>query len=170
MIIIAIILLVLVAIVAFLNMQMATLNLYFMSFDLPLWLLFIGFLLLGMLIAALFAMSKGARNRQVIKNKNDELKNAESSRDEAVNRVKQESEAQLELQKKETEIQSLNARLASLEENQTTQQSGPTSTVQTTETTGTKTNPSTSKDIHVEEYQIDGTNTAKPKDDSSHKS
>lgn len=170
MIIIAIILLVLVAIVAFLNMQMATLNLYFMSFDLPLWLLFIGFLLLGMLIAALFALSKGARNRQVIKNKNDELKNAESSRDEAVNRVKQESEAQLELQKKEAEIQSLNTRLASLEENQTTQQSGPTSTVQTTETTGTKTRPSTSKDIHVEEYHIDGTNTAKPKDDGSHKS
>lgn len=170
MIIIAIILLVLVTIVAFLNMQMATLNLYFMSFDLPLWLLFIGFLLLGMLIAALFAMSKGARNRQVIKNKNDELKNAESSRDEAVNRVKQESEAQLELQKKETEIQSLNARLASLEENQTTQQSGPTSTVQTTETTDTQTRPSTSKDIHVEEYHIDGTNTAKPKDDGPYQS
>lgn len=160
MIVIAIILLVLVGVVAFLNMEMATLNLYFASFDLPLWLLLVGFLLIGMLIAALFALSKGARNREVIKNKNDELERAETSRDKEVDRVKKESESQLELQKKEAEIQSLNSRLASLEENQTNQQSETVSTVQTTDA---QNNPAASKEIHVEEYQIDDTTTNKPK-------
>lgn len=159
MIIIAIILLVLVGAVAFLNMEMTTLNLYFTSFELPLWLFLIGFLLIGMLIAALFAMSKGARNRQVIKNKNEELKNAETSRDEAVNRVKKESEAQLELQKKEAEIQSLNTRLAALEVNETSHQNGATSNVEYTDTPNDST---TSKEVHVEEYHIDDT-TANPK-------
>ncbi|MDN5372899.1 MAG: hypothetical protein PWR19_1945 [Carnobacterium sp.] len=158
MIIIAIILLVLVGIVAFLNMDMATLNLYFTSLELPLWLLFVGFLLIGMLIAALFAMSKGARNRQVIKNKNEELKNAETSRDDAVNRVKKESEAQLELQKKEAEIQSLNTRLAGLENNQTAQQN---ETATNTQQADPISDTSTAKEIHVEEYHIDDTTTPK---------
>lgn len=161
MIVIAIILLVLVAIVAFLNMEMATLNLYFTSFDLPLWVLFVGFLLMGMLIAALFAMAKGARNREVIKNKNDELEKAEASRDREVDRVKKESEAQIELQKKEAEIQSLNSRLASLEENQTNQHSNTASTVQTSDKTTTQNDPTSSKEIHVEEYQINDTTKTK---------
>lgn len=160
MIVIAIILLILVGIVAFLNMEMTTLNLYFASFDFPLWLLLVGFLLIGMLVAALFALSKGARNREVIKNKNKELDKAEESRDTEVDRVKKESEAQLELQKKEAEIQSLNSRLASLEENQTNQQNETVSTVQTK---NAKNNPSASKEIHVEEYHIDDTPTDKTK-------
>lgn len=163
MIVIAIILLVLVGIVAFLNMEMATLNLYFASFDLPLWVLFVGFLLMGMLIAALFAMAKGARNREVIKSKNDELEKAQTSKDKEVDRVKKESEAQIELQKKEAEIQSLNSRLASLEENQTTQQSNTTSSTQTTDKSTDQNNPTASKEIHVEEYQINDTTNTKPK-------
>lgn len=144
MMVIAIILLILVGIVAFLNMEMTTLNLYFASFDFPLWLILVGFLLIGMLVAALFALAKGARNREVIKNKNKELDKAEKFRDNEIDRVKKESEAQLELQKKEAEIQGLNSRLASLEKNQTNQKNEKVSTVQTT---NAKNNPSASKDI-----------------------
>lgn len=118
MIILAILLLILFGVVAFLNTEMLLINLYFITFTVPIWLAFIGVLLIGMVIAALFASAKGARNRQVIKNKDKELEQSEIQRKEAEDRMKQESETQLEMQKKEAEIQRLNTELSSTKENQ----------------------------------------------------
>ena len=86
MIILAILLLVLFGVVAFLNTEMILISLYFITFTLPLWLALIGALLIGMVIAALFASAKGARNRQVVKNKDKELDRSEIERKEAVER------------------------------------------------------------------------------------
>lgn len=110
-----------------------------MTISVPTWAVFIAFLLIGMLIAALYGTSKGARNRQVIKNKNKEIERAEEEREEAINRVKlekdqalermkvekeeaieqvrKESDLQLELQNREAEIQKLKSRIAQEDEN-----------------------------------------------------
>ena len=107
MIVLALLLLVLVAAVAFFNTEMITLNLYFASLSIPLWMALVGALLLGMVIAGLLASSAGARNRQVIKNKNREIERTEEEKIAAVERVKQESANRTEMLKKEAEIQRL---------------------------------------------------------------
>ena len=88
MIILAILLLVLVGVVAFLNTEMILISLYFMTFTIPLWMALIGALLIGIVVAALLAHAKGARNKQVVKNKDKELDRSEEERKEAVDRVK----------------------------------------------------------------------------------
>jgi putative membrane protein len=118
MIILAIVLLILFGVIAFFNTEMILIDLYFITFTVPMWLAFIGVLLIGIIIAALFASAKGARNRQVIKNKDKELERSETERKEAVDRMKQESEIQLEMQKKEAEIQRLNAEFTSTKDNE----------------------------------------------------
>lgn len=164
MVILAIILLILVGIVAFLNMGMIPLNLYFTSFQLPLWLIIVGLVLVGMAIAGLFAASKGARNRQMLKNKKEELEHAETSKDEAVDRVRKESEAQLEIQRKEAEIQKLNERLTTLERNQSNSKKPPSQAVnQGTSANTQKVEPDNIDVVHVEEYQIDPSKKQKPK-------
>lgn len=134
MVILAFILLVLVGVVSFINTELMTINLYFMALSIPMWGIFITFLLIGMLIAALFATSKGARNRQVIKNKNKEIERTENEKTDAIERVntekeealermklekkeaveqsRKESDLQLELQNREAEIQKLESQLA----------------------------------------------------------
>lgn len=103
MVILAFILLVVVGVVSFLNTELMAVNLYFMSLSVPAWAIFIAFLLIGMLIAALFATSKGARNRQVIKNKNNEIERAEEEKEEGIKRVELEKEQALERMKVEKE-------------------------------------------------------------------
>lgn len=123
-----------------------------MTFTLPLWLALIGALLIGMVIAALLANAKGARNRQVVKNKDKELDRSETERKEAVDRVKKESEAQLEIQKKETEIQRLNAELSSAKESETK----PVSETLIKEVPiGSRVQKTSNKDLKVEGYQVD---------------
>ncbi|MEG0496685.1 MAG: lipopolysaccharide assembly protein LapA domain-containing protein [Carnobacterium sp.] len=152
MIILAVLLLVLVGVVAFLNTEMILINFYFMTFTLPLWLALIGTLLIGMVIAALLANAKGARNRQVVKNKDKELDRSETERKEAVDRVKKESEAQLEIQKKEAEIQRLSAELSSAKESETK----PISETLIKEVPiGSRVQKKSNKDLKVEEYQVD---------------
>lgn len=112
MIIIAIFLLGLAGIVAILNTEILSLNLYFTSVSFPAWLIYIGFLLMGMLIAALFSTSKGARNRQIIKNKNQEIKRAEAEKEETIERIEREKDLQLALQDREAEIKDLESKLA----------------------------------------------------------
>ncbi|MFL2104837.1 lipopolysaccharide assembly protein LapA domain-containing protein [Desemzia sp. FAM 23991] len=156
MIVLAIILLILVGVVAFLNMGMVPLDLYFISFQIPFWLLVAGLVLIGMAIAGLFAASKGARNRQMLKNKKEELEHAETSKDEAVDRVRKESEAQLEIQIKEAEIQKLNERLTTLERNQSNTEKPPSQTVsQGNSANAQKVEPDNVDVVRVEEYQVD---------------
>lgn len=113
MIILAIVLLVLVGVVAFLNTtEMAMINLYFTSFNIPLWLVIAGTLLIGMIIAGLLASSVIARNKKALKDKEEEMDRAETERKESVDKAKQDAETQIELQKKEAEIQRLNAKLS----------------------------------------------------------
>lgn len=142
MVILAFILLVLVGVVSFINTELMSINLYFTIISVPAWAVFIAFLLIGMLVAALFGTSKGARNRQVIKNKNKEIERAEEEKAEAINRVeiekeqalermklekteaieqmRKESDLQLTLQNKEAEIQKLESQIAKKDEKNTT--------------------------------------------------
>jgi len=113
MIILAIVLLSLVGVVAFLNTEMILINLYFTSITIPIWLAFVGLLLTGMVIASLLARANSARNREVLKDKDKELNRSETEREEAVKRTKQDAETQMEMQKKEAEIQRLNEKLSS---------------------------------------------------------
>lgn len=152
MIILAVLLLVLFGVVAFLNTEMTLISLYFMTFSIPLWLALIGALLIGMVIAALLASAKGARNRQVVKNKDKELDRSETERKEAVDRVKKESEAQLEIQKKEAEIQRLNAELSS---NKDREEKPVSKTLIKEVPIDSRVQKKSNKDLHVEEYQID---------------
>lgn len=163
MTILAIILLIAVGIIAFLNMGSVPLDLYFTSFELPFWLIIVGLVLIGMVIAGLFAASQGARNRQMLKNKKDELKSAEASRDEEVDRVKKESEAQLEIQQKETEIQRLNERLDSLEKNQSNQASAPSQTTNSGNSSSSQNAEIPTKEVHVEERVVDPSKIKKTK-------
>lgn len=134
MIILAFTLLVLVGAVSFINTEPMLINLYFTTLSVPEWIVFVIFLLIGMLIAALFATSKGSRNRQVIKNKDQEIKRAKEEKTEAIKRIqeekeeavervklekeetverlKKESDLQLELQNREAEIKKLQSQLA----------------------------------------------------------
>lgn len=152
MIILAIVLLILFGVVAFLNTEMILINLYFTTFTIPMWLAFLGVLLIGMIIAALFASAKGARNRQVIKNKDKELERSETERKEAVDRMKQESEIQLEMQKKEAEIQRLNTELTSTKDNEPEMTDRVIKSEVPIDIQG-QNNPD--KDIDIQEYQID---------------
>lgn len=113
MIIVAIVLLLLVGVVAFLNMEMVMLDLYLTSFDIPLWLVIVGTLLLGMVIAGLLASTVIARNKEALRDKDKEMERAEAERRESVDKVRKDADTQIELQKKEAEIQRLNAKLAS---------------------------------------------------------
>ncbi|MDN6731756.1 MAG: lipopolysaccharide assembly protein LapA domain-containing protein, partial [Atopostipes suicloacalis] len=139
MIILAFILLALAGVIAFMNMEMIAVNLYFTIVSLPMWGAFISFIIAGMVIAFLFAASKGAHDRQEIRNKTKEIKRMEKEKEEAINRIKQEKEEsihrveaekeealrqakkesnlQLELQNREAEIQNLESRLAKEKEN-----------------------------------------------------
>lgn len=113
MIVLAIVLLLLVGVVAYLNIaEMVMIDLYFTSFNIPVWLLIVGTLLIGMVIAGLLASSVIARNKKVLKDKEEEMDRAEAERKESVDKVKQDAETQIELQKKEAEIQRLNAKLS----------------------------------------------------------
>ena len=112
-IILAIVLLLLVGVVSFLNTEMLLINLYFTSITIPVWLSFVGMLLIGMLIAGLLASANSARTRQLLKNKEKELERSETEREEVIERAKQEAEIQMELQKKEAEIQRLNEKISS---------------------------------------------------------
>lgn len=103
MVILAFVLLILVGAVSFVNPELMTINLYFLTLTVPMWAVFIAFLLIGMLIAALFGTSKGARNRQVIKNKNKEIERAEEEKEEAVNRAQLEKDQAIERLKLEKE-------------------------------------------------------------------
>lgn len=152
MIILAIVLLILFGVVAFLNTEMILINLYFTTFTIPMWLAFLGVLLIGMIIAALFASAKGARNRQVIKDKDKELERSETERKEAVDRMKQESEIQLEMQKKEAEIQRLNTELTSTKDNEPEMTDRVIKSEVPIDIQG-QNNPD--KDIDIQEYQID---------------
>lgn len=105
MIILAFILLVLVGAISFLNAELMSISLYFTTLTVPAWIIFIGFLLIGMLIAALFATSKGARNRQIIKNKDQEIEHAQEEKEEAIRRIQQEKEEAVERTKKESDLQ-----------------------------------------------------------------
>ncbi len=116
MVILAIILLLLVGVVAFLNMDMIPINLYFTSISIPLWLAIVGLILIGMLIAGLLARASSARNRELLKNKEKELERSEAEREEAVNRAKQDAETQIALERKEAEIQRLNEQISSDQE------------------------------------------------------
>lgn len=113
MIIIAIVLLLLVGIISLFNGNLVVVDLYVASFSVPLWVTFVAFLLIGMLIAALFATAKGAKDRQVIKNKNDELARAETEKEEAIARTKEKGALELQLQKQDALIRSLQADLHS---------------------------------------------------------
>lgn len=113
MIIIAIVLLLFVGIISLFNGSLVVVDLYVASFSVPLWVTFVAFLLIGMLIAALFATAKGAKDRQVIKNKNDELARAETEKEEAIARTKEKGELELQLQKQDALIRSLQADLQS---------------------------------------------------------
>ncbi|GAA0366420.1 hypothetical protein GCM10008932_18200 [Alkalibacterium iburiense] len=113
MIILAIVLLLIVGVVAFLNMETVMLNLYLTSFDLPLWLVIVGTLLLGIVIAGLLASAVIERHKQALRDKDEEMDRAEAERRESVEKVRQDADAQIEIQKKEAEIQRLNAQLAS---------------------------------------------------------
>lgn len=159
MIVLAIILLVIVGILAFLNMGMVPLDLYFTSFELPFWIIIVGLVLIGMAIAGLFAASKGSHDRKLLKDKEEELKKTEASRDKEVDRVKKESESQLEIQKKEAEIQRLNERLTSLENKQSNQE--PSSSQATN--SGSQNTQPPERDIHIEERVVDPSKIKKPK-------
>lgn len=113
MIILAIVLLLIVGVVAFLNMETVMLNLYLTSFDLPLWLVIVATLLLGIVIAGLLASAVIERHKQALRDKDEEMDRAEAERRESVEKVRQDADAQIEIQKKEAEIQRLNAQLAS---------------------------------------------------------
>ncbi|MGB6178339.1 LapA family protein [Carnobacterium sp.] len=152
MIVFALLLLILVGLVAFLNTEMILFSLYFVTFTIPLWIALVSTLLIGMAIAALFASAKGARNRQVVRNKDNELDRSEIERKEAVDRVRQESEAQLEMQKKEAEIQRLNTEL-SLVKNKETMPASETVIQEVPVDTSAQEN--LDNDLHVEEYQVE---------------
>ena len=160
MIILAIVLLILFGVVAFLNTEMLLINLYFITFTVPMWLAFLGVLLIGMVIAALLASAKGARNRQVIKNKDKELERSETERKEAADRMKQESEIQLEMQKKEAEIQRLNTELTSTKDNE------PEITdrvIKSEVPIDIQGHNHPDKDVDIQEYKIDPSEEKRPK-------
>lgn len=162
MMVVAIILLVIVGLLAFFNMGVVPLDLYFTSLELPFWIIIAGLVLIGMVIGGLFVASMGARNRQLLKEKKEELKNTEASKDQEVERVKKESESQLEIQKKEAEIQRLNERLTSLENKQSNQ--GPSSPQANSSTSNNSQNNQTpERDIHIEERVVDPSKIQKPK-------
>lgn len=120
MTVLAILLILLVAMVAFFNTEMVMLDLNFTSFSVPMWMILVGTLILGMIIAALLASAAGARNRQVIKSKNREIERSEDEKIEAVERVKQESANRAEMLKKEAEIQRLQSERSSAGNSETT--------------------------------------------------
>ena len=128
MAILAIILLVIVAAVSFINTELVSINLYLITLSIPMWGVFVSFLLIGALIIFLLATSKGAHNRQVIKNKNQEIKRVEDEKEKEVRRVrnemekkltqtKKENDLQLELQNRDAEIQKLESKLTAKEIN-----------------------------------------------------
>lgn len=119
MIILAIVLLLFVGVVAFLNTEMLQMNLYFTSITIPVWIALVGMLLIGMLIAGLLARAYIARNRQLLKDKEKELDRSEKERKEAIERAKRDAEIQMELQEKEAEIQRLNEKISSHQDQDT---------------------------------------------------
>lgn len=158
MTILAIVLLAVAAGIAFLNMQaVVTLNLYFTSLTLPLWLVLLGALLTGMLAAWLLAGAAAAARRKSIRQKEEELQAeldrkeeelaaARREKEDIADRTRLETEKDYQMKQKDEEIANLNERLASMEahlgnmENQNANRSAsnPTSVHQTTvETRGT---------------------------------
>lgn len=127
MTVIAFLLLVLLAAIAFLNMETIALNLFFISVSLPLWALILAAALAGMLIAALFsgATRGNARARQEedkeelrleLEQKEKELETANKEKETIANKVRQETEMEFQMQQKEEEIDNLYRRIALMEE------------------------------------------------------
>lgn len=112
MIILAIVLLLLVSAVAFFNTETVLLDLFLTSISTPLWLIILGTLLMGMIIAGLLASGVIARNKEALKEKDREMDRADTERKESVDKVKQDADTQIELQKKEAEILRLQAKLS----------------------------------------------------------
>lgn len=127
MTILAIVLLAVAAGIAFLNMQaVATLNLYFTSLTLPLWIILLGALLLGMLAAWLLAgaaasaRSNSIRQREEelqaeLDRKEEELTVARREKEDIADRTRLETEKDYQMKQKDEEIANLNERLANME-------------------------------------------------------
>lgn len=127
MTILAILLLLVVGAIAFLNMQMITLHLYFMSVSSPLWLIIVAALLVGMLIAILFAGAQSTASRKNIRAKEDELQEKLTQKDAELQAAKQETqdvaertrnemERDLQMKQKDEEIKGLQRHLDLMEE------------------------------------------------------
>lgn len=163
--ILAIVLLAVAAGIAFLNMQtMTTLNLYFTSLTLPLWMILLGALLLGMLAAWLLAGAAAAARRNSLKEreeelqaeldrKEEELAAARRDKEDIADRTRLETEKDYELRQKDEEIESLNARLARMENQMHTTQAENTDRTIHDTTTIHETTPET-KEVHSDDVVV----------------
>lgn len=127
MTIIAILVLLVAGVIAFLNMQLISLNLYFITVSLPLWLLIVVALLVGMLAAILFAGATSAASRKNVNakehelqekldRKDTELEAAKQETKEVAERTRSEMERDLKMKQKDEEIRSLQRHLDLMEE------------------------------------------------------
>ena len=126
MTIFAILLLIIAVAIAFSNMQMVTLHLYFMTVSSPLWLIIVGAVLLGILTAVLFAGARVTSSRKNIARKEEELKEKLNRKDaelqasqqetkEVAEKTRNEMERALSMKQKDEEIKSLQLHLDMME-------------------------------------------------------
>lgn len=131
MTILAIIILLFIAGVAFLNMDTMTLSLYFMDFTAPVGLVIAIIALLGLLAGILIASMRVSnardeyRRREAdvqdkLKQKEEELQIARKETSEAVNRARHETEMEYQMQQKDQEIEDLHKRILLMDEKQQT--------------------------------------------------
>lgn len=104
----------LVGVVSYLNQSSVTLNLWFQTVSVPLWLLIGGLFLLGVLAGILFLLSGGQRNRERLGQLETERDEARNSREQSIQDTRRESEA--ERIRKDAEIEGLHTQIPSLEE------------------------------------------------------
>ncbi|MDE1548605.1 LapA family protein [Jeotgalibaca caeni] len=127
MTILAVLILLLIAVLAFLNMEIVSLSLYFMDVSIPLWLIMIGATLLGMVAALMFVGARNANARdeqrrrkqdfqEKLEAKDEELQAARRETNEVANRTRRETEMALQMQQKEQEVEDLRKRMALMEE------------------------------------------------------
>jgi len=112
--IIGVLIALLVAGVAFLNQSSITLDLWFTEVSIPLWALLAGTFLLGLLAGILFLLPgmQGRRNR--VDELEEELDRTKREKETIAEETRRESEA--DLTQKNSEINGLNARIKSLED------------------------------------------------------
>lgn len=127
MTIVAILVILIAVVIAFLNMQLISLHLYFMTVSAPLWLIIVGALLVGMLAAILFAGATSSASRkksqakehelqEKLDRKNTELEAAKQETTEVAERTRNEIERDLKMKQKDEEIRSLQRHLDLMEE------------------------------------------------------